>query len=81
MGVSLCVTNNKNNLTLLRNEHIYSLKVYGNDWSRTIVWDKNKHPQLTEFVDRMFPDKKCPQQIMRKVVKTRDPKTGRFVKK
>ena len=55
MGMSLYLNDN-NNLCLIDDEDrsIYTLATFDKDSSRRIIWHKDKHKELTEFVDRIF---------------------------
>lgn len=57
-NMQLCVAKHKN-LCLIKNEKTYTLAVYDTDFSRIVVWDIQKHKQLTEFIDsKLFAEKK-----------------------
>ena len=53
--MELCIKND-NSLSLIKHNGTYTLAVYGEDYGRVLVWQTDKHKELTDFVNsKLFP--------------------------
>lgn len=47
---------NDSNLCLVKDEErrIYTLAIYNNEMGRRLIWNQDKHKELTAFIDKLF---------------------------